>query len=293
MNDVPFCSVIVPTRGRPDQLRDCLESLAQLEHPRERYEVIVVDDGGSLVPATYVDAFSERLDLMMLSQRRSGPAAARNAGAAKARGQLLAFTDDDCLPDRPWLAQLVAAFEENPQTGVGGHTVNSLTDNPYAAASQLVIDVGYGHHNVRGGDARFLTTNNLAVPAAGFRDVGGFDVRFRTSEDRDFCARWVAHGLRLAYVPDAIVRHAHRLTFGGFIRQNFAYGRGAYLFHREQARRWQTRIRLEPSFYRALVRTALRRERGMRRLQLLALLGVWQLANAAGFAWESTHRHDD
>src|SRR5919108_1521730 len=114
MNDVPFCSVIVPTRGRPDQLRDCLESLAQLEHPRERYEVIVVDDGGSLVPATYVDAFSERLDLRMLSQRRSGPAAARNAGAAKARGQLLAFTDDDCLPDRPWLAQLVAAFEENP-----------------------------------------------------------------------------------------------------------------------------------------------------------------------------------
>ncbi len=283
----PYCSLIVPTYRRPAQLAECLEALACLDYPRARLEVIVVDDGGGIPLEPAVEAFRDRLDVRLLTQKRVGPAAARNRAAATARGELLAFTDDDCRPAPDWLRLLAAGYRGDPVSALGGHTVNALPSNPYASASQLVIDVGYAHLNSGGDTAQFFTTNNLAVPAAGFRALGGLDPSFRTAEDRDFCARWLAQGWRLTYVPEAVVYHAHHLTFAGFCRQHFAYGRGALRFHREQARRWQRRIRIDGAYYRALARAPFRRERPVRALVLAALLAVWHVVNTAGFVCES------
>ena len=126
--------------------------------------------------------------------------------------------------------------------------MNALGSNPFAATSQLVIGVGYDQNNDDTGDARFFASNNLAFPAGGFRDVGGFDESFKTSEDRELCARWVLSGRRLAWERAAIVEHASPLTLGRFWRQHVAYGRGAYRYHATQSRR-DARVRLEPSFY--------------------------------------------
>ena len=136
--------------------------------------------------------------------------------------------------------------------------MNALGSNRFAATSQLVIGVGYDQNNDDRDDARFFASNNLAFPAGGFRDVGGFDESFKTSEDRELCARWVLSGRRLAWERAAIVEHASPLTLGRFWRQHVAYGRGAYRYHATQSRR-DARVRLEPSFYAALVRAALRR----------------------------------
>ncbi len=282
----PFCSIVVPTYRRPGRLRDCLESLSRLEYPRDRFEVIVVDDGGGVPLAPVIDAFRDRLDLTMVAQPRSGPAGARNAGVARARGEVLVFTDDDCRPRPDWLRRLAARHSARPDEAVGGRTVNALPDNPYSAVAQLVIDVGYRQSNSGPDTARFFATNNLAVPAAGFREVGGFDPAFRTSEDRDFCSRWVASGLRMSFEPDAVVEHAHPLALGSFSRLHFEYGRGAFRYHRGERQRANRRVAIEPSYYAELARYPFRHERGGRAAGVAGLLLVWHLANTAGFLFE-------
>lgn len=289
----PFFSIVVPTYRRSQQLTDCLEALVRLDYPRDRFEVIVVDDGSEVPPEDVVAPFRARLPVTLVIQPHAGPAAARNAGAARARGCVLVFTDDDCAPAGDWLARLEARFAESPGRAVGGRTVNLLVDNPYSTASQQLIDCLYGYYNAGASGAGFLASNNLAMPAEHFRAMGGFDTDFprAAGEDRELCYRWLHHGHRMIYAPEALVHHAHHLTFGGFLRQHFNYGRAAFHFHLKRMRRGEQRVRLEPlSFYLNLLRYPLSEGRGLRAARLMALLALSQVANALGYLWETTGR---
>src|SRR5204863_3960920 len=92
----PRSTIVVPTHERPAALAACLESLVALDYPREDFEVVVVDDGGRTPLEPLLDPVRNRLDVRLVRQERAGPAAARNAGAEHAQGDLLLFTDDDC-----------------------------------------------------------------------------------------------------------------------------------------------------------------------------------------------------
>ena len=278
------CTVVVPTHRRPRALAACLAGLAAQTDPPPGLQVVVVDDGGGVPLGPVIDRVRDRLDVTLVTQANAGPAAARNTGAERAPGGLLAFTDDDCVPRPGWLRTLVELAARNPGAAVSGRTVNALHDNPYSAAAQLVIDVGYEQtgHGSRG--VPFFTTNNLLVPAEAFRALGGFDTAFRTAEDRDFCARWAGSGRRFAHARDAVVDHAHALGPWGFVRLHYQYGRGACRFHRAQASRGG-RVAVEPGYYLALARRPLR-EPPRRRARLAGLLAAWLLATTAGFARE-------
>ncbi len=280
----PFFSIIIPTYARPRSLAACLRALAGLHYPRARFEVVVVDDGSETPPRDVIASFEDAIDLTLLVQRHAGPAAARNHGAAQARGPFLAFTDDDCAPAPGWLEALAAHLVAAPDHLVGGQTRNALAGNPYATASQLLIDYLYAAPQ----QTRFFAANNMALSAAQFHAVGGFDPTFARAagEDREFCDRWQHNGYPMAYVPAAVVYHAHALTGRTFWRQHFNYGRGALRFHRARARRRQSRLRIEPiSFYLGLLRYPFSQMGGWRALRLTALLAVSQAANAAGFFW--------
>jgi GT2 family glycosyltransferase len=285
---LPACSIIIPTRGRPRLLTECLQSIAESDYPTGRLEVIVVDDSGSFGDKGVADV-RKRLDLSILRSRDSGPAAARNAGAARAAGEILAFTDDDCRVTRRWLRRLVRVIGGNGELAAGGHTVNALKGNRWSAASQRIIDVVYHFYNDKNDGAAFLTTNNLAVPARAFHEVGGFDATFRTAEDRDFCRRWRMRGLELKYEPDALVLHAHPLTFVDFVRQHFDYGRGAFRYHLGSNTQGYGQLRTFTGFYRSLPRLLQTTEPDKRATlgANLVDLAVWQAANTAGFAWEA------
>jgi len=292
---LPSCTVVIPTRGRPAMLAECLESIARSDYPRDLLEVVIVDDGDAddPRPASAVLAVRDRLDVSLRQTSGRGPAAARNFGASEARGTILLFTDDDCRVDSRWLRSLSESIRNAPTTAAGGRIVNRLGDNRWSTASQRVIDLVYAYYNADPGQATFLASNNLAVHADAFSELGGFDERFRTAEDRDFCRRWLAAGHELIYVPSAVVEHAHRLTGQDFVLQQFAYGRGAFHFHRTAAREGDSQARRVRGFYADVPRLARRlvQEEGAgdgKRIARLALeIGGWQLANAAGFAWEA------
>jgi glycosyltransferase involved in cell wall biosynthesis len=286
-------SIIVPTYNRPRELDGCLESLARLDYPHDRFEVVVVDDGSQTRLEAVAASFGNRLDVRLLTQAHTGPATARNTGAARARAKFLVFTDDDCRPAPDWLKAVARRFDATPSHMIGGRMLNAISDNPYSTASQLLIDYLYNYYNADPDRARFLTSNNLALPANLFHAIGGFDATFPRAgaEDREFCDRWLHHGYRMAYAPEVLVHHTHLLTLGAFWRQHFNYGRGAFRFHQARARRGQRHIRVEPlSFYLNLLRYPSTQPQGGQALLLAMLLATAQVANAAGFLWEGVNR---
>ena len=287
----PLLSVVVPTRDRPAALARCLAALAAQRYPTERFEVVIVDDGGAPGAAEATLAAAGPLDARVLVQPHGGPARARNLGARAARGRLLAFTDDDCRPQPGWLAALEAALAARPGAMVGGRVTNLLSDNRFAEASQLVTDIVYAHYNAGPGDARFVASNNIAVPAADFAAAGGFDERFLViaAEDRELCDRWIHQGRPLVYAPAAVVGHAHEMGLREYLRQHFTYGRGAVHFHRLRAGRGSGRMRDEMGFHADLGGRLARRLRGRpprEAAEMAALMLAWQAANAAGFLYE-------
>ncbi len=273
-------------------MRACLASLTRLEYSFERLEIIVVDDG-SLQPLDgVVQVWQDRLPVRLVRQHNTGPAAARNGGVSHARGELLAFTDDDCAPQPGWLRAMSKQLAQSPKTLVGGRTVNALRHNPYASASQLLIDYLYEQWNDRAGQARFFASNNMAMHTDEFRALGGFDVNYirAASEDREFCERWSAAGGALSYVPEAVILHSHDLTFGSLWRQHFTYGQGAWQFYQSRAARGGQFFKPDPRFYAGLLRYPFRRLRRRQSdvgpVSLLLLLLLTQGASFAGFMTE-------
>lgn len=284
-------SVVIPTYNRRDALRACLHALARQQYPRDAFEVVVIDDGGSDSLTDLENSFEGQLVWRLQRQQRSGPAAARNLGALHANGEYLAFTDDDCEPAPDWLVTLEQCLRKHPDGLIGGRVVNALPRNSCSAASQQLIDYLYASYTENGAP-RFFASNNFALSRRGFKDVGGFDESFPlpAAEDRDFCARWTRSGRSMVYTPAAIVYHAHALDVSGFFRQHFRYGRGAWQFReRTVSRGWQ-RPRLEPfTFYFDLLSYPFKaaNQTGIQRLRIGLLFVLSQVANAAGFFREA------
>ncbi len=291
MAETPFFSIVIPTYNRPAQLASCLQACARLDYPHDCFEVIAVDDGGITPLDDVIARFHGLLRLKLLRQSNAGPAAARNRGASEARGEFLAFTDDDCAPAPQWLQAMAAQFVASPDCAVGGKTLNALTHNRYSTASQHLISYLFSYYNVVPHAAQFFPANNLAFPAGGFQAIGGFDVTYprAAAEDRELCDRWLYHGHRMIYAAEAIVYHAHDLTFRMFLRQHFHYGRGAFCFHQIRARRGQHHVKVEPpAFYFNMLRYPFVNARGANALILMLLIAVTQVANVAGVLWERT-----
>ena len=285
---LPFISVVVPTRDRLQHLQHCLGALADLDYPRDRFEVIVVDDGGT---ATLPEPppRARDMDLTIVRQAHRGPGAARNAGVERARGSLVAFTDDDCVPARDWLRAYAAAAAAHPARIIGGAIQNGVGWNIYSEASQLLVTLLYRHHNSDPEDIRFFTSNNLLVPTYIFRAEGGFEPREirDTVEDRELIGRLRRRGHGLAFAEDAVVYHRHDLSLASFLEKNFHYGRGAVYFHRLRQRHEGGATRPLPwSFFVELVRAPARMHYPSRAVALTALLLLSQAAYAAGYLHE-------
>lgn len=288
----PRISIIIPTYNRPERLKSCLEAISELDYPREQFEVIVVDDGSPQPVHKIVEPFT---NVKLFVQANAGPARARNRGAREATGEFLAFTDDDCRPAPDWLKELDAASRSLPfDTAIGGRTLNALDSDPYAAASQLLVDYLYENQRQRSSkekrlDGSFFTSNNVLFGREMFLRIGGFSDKFRhaAGEDREICNRWVAYGGTLKYAPEAIILHYHSMSWNKFARQHFTYGRGAYHYHRLKA--GGTGSPLDETsfgFYQRILLYPFGKSQPRNPVLISALLAVSQVANALGFFFE-------
>lgn len=216
----PLFSVIICTRNGRARIGRCLQAAQAMNGGS--YEIIVVDDGSDDGTGDLVAADFPGVRLIRLAP--SGLSAARNAGAAQARGDIFAFTDDDCEPDREWLLRLQRVFATGRYAAVGGPNL------PPAPRSweEAVVCAAPGapsHVMLDDEEAEHLPGCNLAVTRAAFVEIGGFDPMFRTAgDDVDFCWRLREAGHRLGFAPGAFVWHWRRPSVRAFLRQQRGYG---------------------------------------------------------------------
>ena len=144
----------------------------------------------------------------------------------------------------------------------------------------------FNYYNKDFNRAGFLISNNLAAPVDRFHEISGFDVRlsFAGGEDRDFCERWSNQGNSMIYDPKIQVYHAHHLSLYTFLRQQYTYGRGSYLFHKLRAVRNHNSIHFSPLFfYLKLLCYPLSKTRGLEKIRFFILIFLSQLAIGTGF----------
>jgi glycosyltransferase involved in cell wall biosynthesis len=273
-------------------LAACLAALS-VAFPADA-ETIVVSDGGSLDLGPVVAPFVGCLRLRLIRIEHGGPSAARNHGIRVARGEIIAFTDDDCRPAPGWVDLLAASVRLSPPHAVGGSTFCGLEANKYADTAQLVLLLLSVHDRAVAHQERFLASNNFAFPAAALRQLGGFDERFQTAEDRELCRRWVAAGFSLGRVSDAVVQHDQRMNLRSFTAKFFAYGRGAAKFPSSAkdagADSSNASSMGASSLFHfrlpALAYPELRQRGLVRGSAVTALLVLWEAANLAGYVFE-------
>jgi glycosyltransferase involved in cell wall biosynthesis len=200
----------------------CLESLAGQTYPADKYEIIVVENGSTDGTTRVVEQYPVRI--YHCGQR--GPAPARNLGIDRSEGEIVAFTDADCVADREWLAELVKPYGDLAVGATGGAILAyasagcGLVERFSAECTPLV--------NYISGEGEFLPrllTANASYRKDLLKAVGGFDARLVTAEDVDLAWRvQLQMGAMVSFAPQAIVYHHHRRTRAGLARQYRQYG---------------------------------------------------------------------
>ena len=244
-------SVIIPTIGRPDRLRACLESLARCD-PRPS-DVVVVDQSTTGDTAELVNEFSN-LGVRRVACERRGVGHARNVGLVNARGEVALMTDDDCTVADSWVGEGIRLAGEYPGALISG-AVLAGDDSPMALSTKVDPDSrDYTGERTSG----VLYTNNALGPRAELVAFGGFDERLPTAEDNDLCYRWLRAGGALRYEPSLRVWHNDMRTPAQLKVRYREYWRGQGLFYGKHLRAGERdALRFVVSDFRAYVRRRL------------------------------------
>jgi GT2 family glycosyltransferase len=211
-------SVIIPVKNGVATIQNGLRSLLSQKNCEEAIEVIVVDDGSSDKSAQ----LAEEAGAMVIRQAYAGPAAARNKGVRAAQGEIILFTDADCVPDQNWVKEMTRPFGDPQVMGVKG-VYRTHQTSTIARVIQLEFEERYELLQ-RYPTIDFVDTYSAGFRSQVFRRLGGFDEAFPypNNEDVDFSYRMSKAGYKMVFNCHAVVYHSHpdnllryfRLKFG-------------------------------------------------------------------------------
>lgn len=260
MQDKPFVSIINPVRNTARTLEKCLESLVNLEYPREKLEFIFADGGSTDSTVQIISKWQQNYPQIKLVEvvNCKSPGEARNAALKIAKGDYILFTDGDCYVRRDWVNKMLEPFLKDAKIGmVGGeiHTLRTDNNNLEVYCEQIkflsvsgrcrLTEEGYYPviekdlpHEVNGNiHSPFFATANAAVSKAAVDAIGREFWHEITNEDVDFSIRILKKGFKLYFKPDAIVEHMHRMHLKDYEKQLFGYGFGHPLPVKAHAKR--------------------------------------------------------
>jgi len=220
----PGVSVIIPVFNNPDGLNACLEALVN-QRTERRFEVVVVDDASTENLEPVHGTFKDRLNLNWhRHERNGGPAIARNTGIQAARGELILFTDGDCMPEPQWLEALSSPFS-NPEVSGAKGVYRTAQKDVWSRLAQLEFEERYDLLRSQS-DIDFVDTYSGAFRRSDLIELNGFDTTFpeANNEDVDLSFRIKERGGRFVFAPEAVVWHKHREGFWNYARLKFGRG---------------------------------------------------------------------
>lgn len=223
---LPKVSVVVCAYNAATTLRECLTSLSALDYPD--YEVILVDDGSRDDTSRIAHEFPR---IRCVRQTNHGLSYARNVGAQHAQGEVIAYTDADCVADEDWLRCLIQAMHDQGVSAIGGPNITPHSDG-WSAHCVAASPGNPSHVMFDDRHAEHIPGCNMAFQRGALESLGGFDHQFRTAgDDVDLCWRLLDVGETIGYAPGAFVWHHRRENVQAYLRQQIGYGRAEALLH--------------------------------------------------------------
>ena len=214
------CSVVIPAYNAEQTIAETVAACLTQDIPNDELEVIVVDDGSTDATARIVRGFPVRV----LRQENAGPAKARNAGWRAARGELICFTDADCIPHPDWISKLMAAYDGEGRIGAVGGSYDIA--NPGSFLAECVHQEIVSRHAGMPRKVRALGAYNLSVRRSILKEIGGFSeaYRFASGEDNDLCYEIIKRDYGLIFEREALVAHHHPERLGRYLMEQARHG---------------------------------------------------------------------
>jgi len=212
-------SILIPTFNGGSRIGTCLDALTAQLAGRD-IEIVVVNDGST---DNLPEVVARYPAVRLITQANAGPAAARNRGAAVARGAILLFTDDDCVPMPNWLDAMLAPFHDPSIVGAKGVY---RTRQRSLAARFVQIEYEDKYRIMEALDTiDFVDTYSAAFVRERFLEMNGYDTSFPVAcaEDIELSYRMSARGWKMKFVPDAIVFHTHPATFSSYLKKKYKF----------------------------------------------------------------------
>ena len=232
MQNLPFVSIIVPVYNGEKIIGECIESLLNQTYPKDKYEIIIVDNNSKDRTAEIIKKYPVKY---LLEDKIQSSYAARNKGVKHAKGEILAFTDADCIVSPQWLENGINEFLKDDRIGcVGG---KSLSYQPSNQVEEFLLKKG-GIGAINGPltsyPIPFFPTLNVFYKKEVFKKIGLFDTTFYSGGDVDFCWRMQFFtDFKLAFAPEAIIYHKERANFKGLFKQRKWYAKGRVLLYKK------------------------------------------------------------
>jgi glycosyltransferase involved in cell wall biosynthesis len=210
-------SVIIPAYNSEHSIGECLRALKE-QQLGEAFEIIVVDDGSTDSTASIVQ---QAKGVKLVQQKNAGPAKARNAGAEAAKGRIIVFTDSDCAPEKSWLKEMVAPFEDENVAGVQG-AYKTRQKELIARFVQLEIEDRYERMK-KAKKLDWIGSYAAAYRHGVFVKEKGYDEKFpmASGEDPDLSYSLSEKGYKLVFNQRAIVYHNHPTSLPKYLKTKF------------------------------------------------------------------------
>ncbi|HIK46128.1 MAG TPA: glycosyltransferase [Leptolyngbyaceae cyanobacterium M65_K2018_010] len=225
----PFVSVIVPVYNDADRLKKCLAALEQQTYHPGCFEVIVVDNGSD--PDQNVNDCAAKFDHVIVTHESLPSSyAARNKGISVAKGEILAFTDADCIPANDWLEKGIKYLVENPNCGSVGGRIQLFLVNPGKVTPVDLYDqvvFGFPQEDLIKRNGGIITANLLTRKSV-IEHVGGFCSSLKSFGDQEWGMRVKAAGYEQLYASDARVFHPTRSSLEDLLQRQTRYAGGLY-----------------------------------------------------------------
>jgi len=213
-------SVVIPVYNAAKTLSDVLKAVMS-QDCQEVLEVIVVDDGSKDETADIVKSFD---GVRYFYQESSGPAAARNRGAYESKGDIIFFTDSDCIPEKGWISRSIVRFDDESVGAVSGSY--GIANSRNVLSRCVHREIIFRHSRIKSTFIRVFGSYNFAIRRSVFEETGGFNESYRhpSGEDNDLSYRIIKKGYRIYFENDSIVRHYHPVSLYGYLKHQFWHG---------------------------------------------------------------------
>lgn len=222
-------SIVVPVRN-DFRIKQCLDSLMLLNYPKKMYEIIVIDNNS----ISNVETIIKKFPAIYARESKIGVSFARNRGIQMAKGEIVAFTDADCVVDSNWIAKIISAFDKDSSIGqVGGRIRKSKPKTWVQKGAEDLAKQQLSLQHLTFSPMPYVAGANSAIRKDVFMKNGLYDTTLGTGEDVDMSWRIWLSGYKIITVKNAIVYHMPRDRITAYFKQFFGYSLGHVLLFKK------------------------------------------------------------